>query len=96
MKRFRQIAAIFALILVLTFTIGWIAWLAAPGIRGAAYNSLLVFCGIFGVLMFIGIKMYKTPEERQAEMEKRIEVMRQAEERKTESKTENSESKTKQ
>jgi len=81
MKRFRQIAAIFALVLVLTFTIGWIVFLAVPAARGPALTSLLVFCGIFGVLMFIGIKLYKTPEERQEEMEKRIEKARMTEER---------------
>jgi len=80
MRKFRQIAAIFALILMLTFTVGWIAFLAAPRARGPALTSLLVFCGVFGVLMFLGIKLYKTPEERQAETDKKIEKMRQSEE----------------
>ena len=54
--------AIAALILILIFTVGWIAYLSVAQLRGnAGFITALLFCGGFGVLMFIGIKLYNPP-----------------------------------
>ena len=47
-----------ALALMLFFTVGWIIYLSPAGGRHPGLLAALLFSGGFGVLMFIGIKLY--------------------------------------
>jgi len=60
-KLFKQVSAIIALVLILIFTVGWIVYLSHPPARNAGMVALLLFCGGFGVLLFIGVKLYNPP-----------------------------------
>ena len=75
MKTFKRISAIVALIFMLIFTVGWIAILAVPSIRSAPLITLVIFCGIFGVIMYFAIKLYKTPEDIKEEEERKQAIM---------------------
>ena len=86
-KLFKKIMAIVALVLVAVFTVGWIIYLSVPAAQNVGVVTLLLFCGGFGVLMFIGIKLYNPrgidgPPTKEAEENK-------VEEQKTEDKTNN-------
>ena len=75
MKAFKRISAIVALIFMLIFTVGWIVILAVPSIRSAPLITLVIFCGIFAVLMYFAIKLYKTPEEIKEDEERKQAIM---------------------
>ena len=60
-KGFKRAMAVVALIMMVGFSVCWILYLTSPSLREGNFYMLPLFLGGFGVLMFVGIRLYNPP-----------------------------------